>query len=185
MTRIITHNLLLALAVIISPALAQPLFYKNQSEVMQSAEQEQRLAEVARRGAQVMPFALAQTMHVFTKTAQGGVQQVLVKDKGNHAQIVLIRAHLSRIAQQFAQGDFSGPAGIHGDDMPGLAILRDAKPNQLHISYKDLADGGQIDYIGDSPQLIKALQQWFEAQLRDHAKHAVAGHAEHMQHHKP
>jgi len=41
---------------------------------------EQRLDEVEQRGARVMPFSLGQTTHYFTKTATGGVQQVLVKD---------------------------------------------------------------------------------------------------------
>jgi hypothetical protein len=37
----------------------------------------QRQADVAQRGAQVMPFDLSATKHVFTKTADGGVQRVI------------------------------------------------------------------------------------------------------------
>ena len=39
---------------------------------------EQRLDEVVQRGSHVMPFDLEQTTHVFSKTEQGGVQQVIV-----------------------------------------------------------------------------------------------------------
>jgi cytochrome c556 len=58
---------------------------------------EARLDDVAVRGRHVMSFNLEQTTHVFTKTEKGGVQQVIVKDKANTAQITLIREHLSKI----------------------------------------------------------------------------------------
>ncbi len=147
---------------------------KNGNEAM--------LDEVARRGSHVMPFDLEQTTHVFTKTDKGGVQQVIVKDKANTSQIKLIREHLSKISHEFARGDFSNPAKIHGDTMPGLTELRKAKPGQLKIDYKELADGAEIDYATDDITLLKALHQWFDAQLSDHARHAVSGHPHHLMH---
>jgi len=143
---------------------------------------EARLDEVVQRGMHVMPFALDKTTHIFTKNTQGGVQQVIVKDKTNTEQIRLIRAHLTKIAQEFSHGDFSNPAKIHGEDMPGLADLRKAQPKQLHISYTDLPDGGQIDYTSAKPELITAIHQYFDAQLNDHARHAMPGHSQHMMH---
>jgi hypothetical protein len=62
---------------------------------------ESRLDEVQRRGSQVMPFSLEQTTHIFTKTDKGGVQQVVAKENAD-------------------------PEKIHGDDMPGLATLKQA-----------------------------------------------------------
>jgi hypothetical protein len=103
-----------------------------------------RQDEVAKRGAQVMPFSLERTVHIFTKTKSGGIQQVIVKDKADSHQITLIRKHLSKIAKEFAQGNFSDPAKIHGKDMPGLAELEKARPDQLRIVYKKLATGAQI-----------------------------------------
>ena len=86
------------------------------------ATDEKRLGEVAQRGAHVMPFDLEKTTHVFSKTAEGGLQQVVVKDKSDTEQINLIRTHLSEIAQDFKKGDFSKPARIHGETM--LAACR-------------------------------------------------------------
>ncbi len=143
---------------------------------------EARLDEVIQRGRHVMPFNLEKTTHVFTKKEAGGVQQVIVKDKTNTSQIKLVREHLSKISYEFAQGDFSNPAKIHGDTMPGLNELRKAKPGQLKIEYKELADGAEIDYATDDTTLLKALHQWFDAQLNDHARHAISGHAHHMMH---
>jgi hypothetical protein len=143
---------------------------------------ETRLDEVAKRGAQVMPFDLTQTTHVFTKTEQGGVQQVIVKDPAQGEQIRRIREHLSKIAAEFAQGDFSDPAKIHGEAMPGLAELRAAKSGAIRITYGEIAAGAQIDYATDEPGLVEAIHRWFDAQLSDHARHAVGGHPHHLMH---
>ena len=143
---------------------------------------EQRLNAVVERGSHVMPFDLEQTTHVFSKTEDGGVQQVIVKDPDNAEQIKLIRQHLTKISDEFKRGDFSNPAKIHGDAMPGLAELRKAKPNQIAIVYKELPDGAEIKYSSDNPTLINAIHQWFDAQLSDHARHAVSGHPHHQMH---
>jgi hypothetical protein len=139
---------------------------------------EPRLDEVQQRGAQVMPFDLDQTTHIFKKTHQGGVQEVVVKQASNIEQIERIRAHLSKIARQFAQGDFSDPARIHGEEMPGLVQLRNAKPGAVKVEYEQLSDGARIRYTTDDPGLINAIHRWFDAQLRDHARHAAEGHSD-------
>jgi hypothetical protein len=143
---------------------------------------ESRLDEVTERGARVMPFDLEQTTHVFTKTETGGVQQVIAKDPAQGEQIELIRQHLSKIAREFAQGDFSDPAKIHGEAMPGLAELKAAKPGAIQIEYREIAAGAQIDYVTKDPSLIDAIHRWFDAQLSDHARHAVPGHPHHPMH---
>jgi len=137
---------------------------------------ESRLDEVQQRGEKVMPFSLEQTTHIFTQTEKGGIQQVIAKEHAGAEQIGRIQAHLSKISSQFRQGDFSDPATIHGDDMPGLATLRQAKPGQIKIEYKELRNGGQINYSTEDPRLVKAIHQWFDAQLTDHARHAIPGH---------
>jgi len=143
---------------------------------------EQRLDEVAERGAHVMPFDLELTTHVFTKNDHGGVQQVVVKDTSNLEQVRLIREHLVDITAKFAQGNYADPASIHGEDMPGLAALRQATAGAINIVYTELDNGGQIDYSTTDPQLVQAIHHWFEAQLSDHSRHAV-DHSMHHQHH--
>ena len=135
-----------------------------------------RLDEVAERGAKVMPFDLEKTTHVFSKTEHGGRQEVVAKNTADSAQIGLIREHLSALAKSFAQDDFTGPASIHGAAMPGLAALQAAKPGQVKYAYEDLAAGGRIDYQTDDPALIEAIHRFFDAQLSDHARHAMTGH---------
>lgn len=132
-----------------------------------------RQAEVAARGASVMPFDLNRTTHHFKPSPWGGIQQVTSKDDDTR-QIGLARSHLREEAERFRHGDFSSPARIHDSDMPGLAQLRESA-GRLRIEYSDVPEGGQIRYSSSDAELVRALHAWFEAQLSDHGNHAT-GH---------
>ncbi|MBS0485285.1 MAG: aspartate carbamoyltransferase [Proteobacteria bacterium] len=144
---------------------------------------EQRLDEVAERGSHVMPFDLEKTTHIFSKTDTGGIQQVIAKDKSDSRQIDRIRGHLSEITKEFQHGDYSNPEKIHGAAMPGLAELKAAKPGQIKIVYRELPDGAEITYSTHIEKLKLAIHHWFDAQLSDHARHAVPGHPHDSSHH--
>lgn len=135
-----------------------------------------RQAEVARRGADVMPFSLAATTHVFTKTADGGTQRVVARDGADTRQAGLVRSHLHDIAARFRNRDFSGPAHIHGAAMPGLAELQAAAPGAIDIAYRDVEGGAELTYRSGDPKLVAALHAWFDAQLGDHGADAKEGH---------
>lgn len=134
-----------------------------------------REAAVRAHGAEVMPFSVAGTLHVFEKTATGGTQRVIARS-GNDIQIPMIHQHLHAIAEQFAARDFSGPAQIHGEGMPGLAALRAASAAELHIEYRKLEQGAEIQYRGNSEKIRNAIHQWFDAQLADHGSDATGHH---------
>src|SRR5580704_9698182 len=142
----------------------------------------ERQAEVSERGAQVMPFKLSTTTHIFTKTSAGALQKVIVKDPNDTAQIGLIRRHLSDFADRFSRRDFSGPTEVHGAQMPGLADLKKAKPAEISVGYQDLAEGAQIEYSAQKANLIAALHKWVDAQLSDHGPDAHEGHMQHHDH---
>jgi hypothetical protein len=97
---------------------------------------------------------------------------VVVKDPSNKKQIALIRSHLREESEKFGKGDFSDPAKIHGEDMPGLAQLK-AGAAKIDVRYSALPDGAQIRYTAKDPKLVTALHQWFSAQLSDHGAHAT------------
>ena len=139
----------------------------------------QRQAEVARLGADVMPFSLAATTHVFSKTRDGGTQRVVAKRASDTAQVRLVREHLRLIRAQFLKGDFSGPSHIHGDQMPGLVALQAAKPGRIAIVYKDVAAGAELRFRTGDPRLVEALHDWFDAQLTDHGADAMDGSHHH------
>lgn len=138
-----------------------------------------RAEKIVQRGIQIMPFDLDKTMHIFNKTAQGGIQQVITKDESDFGQIKLIRKHLTEIAQLFSQQNYSAPQHIHGKDMPGLKELGNAPPDAISINYSELDNGAQIEYSSAKTDLTNAIHQWFDAQLKDHARHAMPGHSMH------
>jgi hypothetical protein len=129
---------------------------------------------VAERGATVMPFDLDQTTHVFAKRPTGGVQTVSADDPGDAEEVALIRTHLRKEAAAFRRGEFADPAAIHGMEMPGLAVLR-VRYGELQVEYEDAAAGGRIVYASDRPELVRALHEWFDAQLMDHGDDARDG----------
>jgi hypothetical protein len=133
-----------------------------------------RQAEVAERGAQVMPFDLDTTTHTFTKTDDGGIQFVAADDPTDTTQVERIRRHLREERDNFARGDFEDPAAIHGHDMDGVAELR-AGYTDIIVDYLDRPDGAQLTYRADRPDLIEAIHAWFDQQVMDHGAHAAAG----------
>jgi len=142
------------------------------SQPTNAAVADSRQTEVRQKGAQVMPFTLDETVHLFDKTDTGGVQRVLVRGDAPE-QLTMIRSHLHGIAQAFAGRDFGKPMRIHGADMPGLAQMRAAKAGELSVAYRELPDGAEIVDASDSPDVIAAIHRWFDAQLRDHGKDAM------------
>ena len=134
-------------------------------------QHQMRQAEVAAQGAEVMPFDLDQTTHIFQPLDDGGLQTVVAKDEANAEQISLIQAHLAEEAAKFQAGDFSDPATIHGHDMPGLKALS-AGHRELEVQYTALPNGAKIRYRTDSEPLVTAVHDWFAAQRSDHGHHA-------------
>lgn len=141
---------------------------------------EHRVSEIEKKSSQVMPFDLTETVHYFLKNNSGGTQQVIAKNATDTNQIHLIRHHLKQISQQFSQGNYSAPAKIHGKTMPGLLTLKQADKNQISIEYKKINTGAEIRYSSREPNIILAIHQWFDAQLTDHAHHAVSGQHENI-----
>jgi hypothetical protein len=133
-----------------------------------------RRAEIARRGAEVMPFDLDATTHTFRKTAWGGVQVVEADDPSDRAQRALVRAHLRRERERFAVGDFTDPARIHGMDMPGVAELRDGH-DRVDVAYRAREGGAELRYRSADPRLVAAIHAWFDRQVTDHGAHARSG----------
>lgn len=131
----------------------------------------ERQETVAEAGAEVMPFSLDETTHIFTDTQSGGRQDVVADDPTDENSIESIRDHLAEEAAKFQIGDFSDPEAIHGSAMPGLAALK-AGFVQIDVELLDTADGAAITYTTQDPELVSAIHLWFEAQTSDHGNHA-------------
>lgn len=138
------------------------------------SDEPSRQQTIAERGAAVMPFDLDTTTHVFRPTEYGGVRTVVADDLTDREQIELVRFHLQEEVARFRVGDFGDPETIHGDKMPGLAVLK-ANFAALETTYRERADGAEVTYRSSDPAVVTALHDWFDAQLSDHGTHAQPG----------
>ena len=120
-----------------------------------------------------MPFDLDATTHVFAPAEDGGVQTVTSDDPADEDQIALVRGHLRDEVAAFRLGDFGDPAAIHGHNMPGLSVL-ESSGDKLTITYRDVGAGGEVTYQSSDPAVVRALHEWFTAQLMDHGDDARA-----------
>jgi len=121
----------------------------------------------------VMPFAMSKTVHVFKMTESGGVERVLVRNPQDKEQIALIRQHLRHEAGKFMHGDYSDPARLHGNAMPGLTEMQ-ANAAHIKVAYLEIADGAQITFEARDTRSLTAIHRWFGAQLSEHGTDARA-----------
>jgi hypothetical protein len=121
----------------------------------------------------VMPFDVSKVTHVFEMTDDGGVLRVIAKDLADAMQIGLVQEHLRVEAERFRQGDFSDPARLHGEDMPGLRELS-AGAAHVTVTYEALPDGAEIRFTTQDAHLVTAVHRWFGAQLSEHGADAVS-----------
>ncbi|MEJ7833425.1 MAG: hypothetical protein WKF79_10950 [Nocardioides sp.] len=135
------------------------------------ASEADRQAAVAERGEDVMGFDLEATVHRFSPTDTGGVQDVVARDPRDAVEIADVRSHLEAQAEKMSRGDFSSPAAIHGGDMPGLEQLEGAG-DSLTVDYEVLPDGARVNYSSADADVVAALHDWFDAQLGDHGDDA-------------
>lgn len=126
---------------------------------------------VMQHGEQMMPFDQSQAMHMFLPNSTGGVVEIVVHDM-DQAQIVLVRSHLLQEAAKFASGNYSDPAYIHGNTMPGLGRLQ-AGAVRVSVRYFETPTGAAITFSSTDPGMVSAIHQWLAAQQRDHNSGAV------------
>ncbi|MCP8690522.1 hypothetical protein [Marinobacterium sedimentorum] len=123
--------------------------------------------------ANVMPFELSATVHIFRMTESGGVQQVVAKEPAAADQVTLIQQHLQHETEKFRHGDYSDPANLHGTAMPGLKELQ-AGASRINVDYAPLPSGAQITFDTTDLHLLTAIHRWFGAQLSEHGADARA-----------
>ena len=130
-----------------------------------------RQEAVAAAGAEIMPFDLDATTHIFIDTETGGIQEVIADDPTDTASVEMIVQHLTEEAAKFNVGDFSDPEAIHGESMPGLATLKD-RYDEVEIELIVEEDGATLIYTTTEAEVVGAIHDWFTAQTSDHGSHA-------------
>ena len=104
--------------------------------------------------------------HVFDALPDGGRIEY-VYDGEDDEGIALIRSHLREIQAAFAAGDFSTPAFIHDQDVPGTDVMA-ARRDQIDYLYADLPRGGELRLVTTDPEALGAIQEFMAFQREDH-----------------
>jgi hypothetical protein len=121
----------------------------------------------------VMPFDMSLTVHIFKMTEQGGIERVITREANAGNQIALIQQHLQYEALKFQKGNYSDPAMLHGENMPGLRELQEGA-SHIKVSYTALQNGAEITFETTNLHLLTAIHRWFGAQLSEHGADAKA-----------
>lgn len=128
----------------------------------------QHQSDLNERGKHVMGFDQDVTAHHFIITETGGRIEVTAKSAADTKSAGEIRSHLTHIAQMFAAGNFSAPALVHDQKVPGVAGMK-AAGTALTYTYEQLPAGARITIAGSTAESIRSVHEFLKFQIKDHA----------------
>jgi hypothetical protein len=132
----------------------------------QHAHHDSAFKAVQHRGALVMGVDQYTSTHRFEALADGGRIE-LQRDVDDSVGVRTIREHLQTIAHQFAAGDFSASATVHGREVPGTAAMR-ARRAVIRYEYRPLARGGEVRITTHDRAALRAIHEFLAFQRADH-----------------
>lgn len=103
-----------------------------------------------------------------------GARIELQRDSADEPGAAAIRDHLRAIAAAFASGDFTTPAFVHGQAVPGSAVMA-ARRDRIRYQVHDLPRGAELRITTSDAEALRAIQQFMAYQRREHR----AGGVEH------
>ena len=124
-------------------------------------------AAVDARGARVMGFDQARTVHHFRLYEDGGAIDVAVTDAADTVNRDAIRQHLPHIARLFAEGRFDAPMLVHDTEVPGSSELTRLKA-AVRYAYVETPAGGRVDIVTTQPEALAAVHRFLAFQIADH-----------------
>ena len=104
--------------------------------------------------------------HVFDALPDGGRIEYQ-HDSGDPEGVALIREHLQEIQAAFEAGDFSTPAFVHDQEVPGTDVMA-ARSEHIEYRYEDLPRGGELRLVTSDPEALEAIRAFMAFQRDDH-----------------
>lgn len=124
-------------------------------------------AAVDARGDQVMGFSHMASSHHFLLTGTGGVIEVNANNPGDEPNRAQIRAHLQKVASDFAAGDFGMPLAVHGKMPAGVDAMR-ASGAAIRYQYLQTDAGGRVELASEDTQARAAIHAFLRYQIVEH-----------------
>lgn len=106
-----------------------------------------------------------------------GARIELLRAVDDSAGVVQIRQHLRAISVAFAAGNFTTPAFVHMQQVPGTAVIA-AKRNVIAYQMMELPRGGELRITTTDSEALAAIRDFIMFQRQDHH----AGGADGAQH---
>jgi hypothetical protein len=128
--------------------------------------QDTSFAGIQRRGQQAMGVDQYTSTHKFDALPDGGRIE-LQRDSDDSAGVAVIRAHIRDIAAAFRNGDFSTPAFVHMQRVPGTTVMA-AKRKVITYEPKDLPRGAELRIRTTDPEALIAIHEFMAFQRSDH-----------------
>lgn len=131
-----------------------------------SHEADSSFVAMQQRGKMAMGVDQTTSTHTFDARPDGGRIELL-RDENDSLGIAQIRAHLRLIQHAFQAGDFSTPAFVHMQTMPGTAMMA-KKRDVIAYSYHDLPRGGEVVMQTKDAEALAAIHEFMGAQRMGH-----------------
>jgi hypothetical protein len=131
------------------------------------AQEAQHSAGVAQRGDEAMGFSHQATAHHFQLTPGGGAISVSAASNADITSIEAIQAHLAKLAQAFASGDFAIPRQIHGVMPPGVSTMRKLRSAIAYV-FEATPLGGRVVISSENTTAADAVHAFLRFQIADH-----------------
>jgi hypothetical protein len=144
------------------------------TSVDELAAADSAFALVQARGQQAMGVDQYTSTHFFDALPDGGRIE-LQRDVDDAAGIAHIRKHLEAIAQLFDAGDFSTPAFVHMQSVPGASVMT-AKRDAITYAYRELPRGGEVRIVTQDAEALRAIHEFMSFQRQDHRAGGKDGH---------
>jgi len=104
--------------------------------------------------------------HKFDALPTGGRIE-LRRDTDDSVGVAQIRAHIRDIAHAFMTGDFSTPAFVHMQMVPGTDVMRE-KREVISYQPRDLPRGAELIIRTSDPAALQAIHQFMAFQRGEH-----------------
>lgn len=118
------------------------------------------------RGTMAMGVDQNTSTHTFDALPEGG-RITLVRDTDDSLGVEQIRAHLKLIQHSFQAGDFSTPAFVHMQQMPGTAVMAERR-SAITYTYANVPRGGELRMTTSDSAALAGIHEFMGAQRHEH-----------------
>lgn len=130
------------------------------------AQHDSAFAAMQERGRVAMGVDQYTSTHHFDALPDGGRIE-LQRNIDDSVGVNRIREHIREIARAFAAGDFSTPALVHLQDVPGTKLMA-AKRAVITYEPRDLPRGAELRIRTTDAEALRAIHEFMAFQRSEH-----------------